>query len=203
MNENVRKALIKAAVFHKGAVRKGTDIPYIVHPYEVAMILQENGMEDKVIVAGLLHDTLEDTKMKESNLKEAFGEEILQLVKGASEKLKDRRNTLWEDRKKHTIEYLKKAPFEVKCIACADKLSNIRSMISDHHDFNEELWERFMESDKEINGQEYSREYKKKKQKWYYQGVVNSLKELEGLKMYQELKKAVHDFFEDYQNIIF
>ena len=86
----IRKALEYAAVYHKEGVRKGSNVPYIVHPFEVALILQENGMEEKIIVAGLLHDTLEDTELTAEQLKEEFGEDILQLVLGASEVLEGR-----------------------------------------------------------------------------------------------------------------
>lgn len=195
MDEMIRKALIISALYHEGGIRKGSGLPYIVHPFEVAMILQENGMSASIITAGLLHDTLEDTEMTENKLRELFGEEILKLVLGASEKLEDRDNTLWISRKKHTIEYLKNAPREVKYIACADKLSNIRSMNSDYSKFGEGLWDKFMEGDKRINGKEYSREEKRKHQRWYYESLVKSLGKLEGLKMYQELKDTVREFF--------
>jgi len=195
MDQNIRKALKQAAIYHKDGVRKGTDVPYIIHPFEVAMILQENGMEARIIVAGLLHDTLEDTEMTEEQLQEEFGEDILHLVLGASEKLEGRKETLWEERKKHTIEYLQTAPLDVKYIICADKLSNIRSMLDEYKKEGEKLWDRFMNSDKRINGQEYSREYKREKQKWYYENLVKNLQELEGLKMYQELKEAVRNLF--------
>ncbi len=191
----IRKALEYAAVYHKEGVRKGSNVPYIVHPFEVALILQENGMEEKIIVAGLLHDTLEDTELTAEQLKEEFGEDILQLVLGASEVLEGREETLWEERKKHTIEYLKTAPIDVKYIVCADKLSNIRSMLADHEKKGEKFWDKFMNSDKKIGGSEYSREYKREKQKWYYESLVKNLQELEGLKMYEELKEAVRELF--------
>ena len=52
-----------------------------------------------------------------------------------------------------------------------------------------------MNSDRKINGREYSREYKREKQKWYYENLVKNLQELEGLKMYQELKEGVRNLF--------
>ena len=191
----IRKALEYAAVYHKEGVRKGSNVPYIVHPFEVALILQENGMEEKIIVAGLLHDTLEDTELTAEQLKEEFGEDILQLVLGASEVLEAREETLWEERKKHTIEYLKTAPIDVKYIVCADKLSNIRSMLAEYEKKGEKFWDYFMNGDKKIGGSEYSREYKREKQKWYYESLVKNLQELEGLKMYEELKEAVRELF--------
>ena len=191
----IRKALEFAAVYHKDGVRKGSKVPYIVHPFEVALILQENGMEDRIIAAGLLHDTLEDTELTPEQIREEFGDDILHLVLGASEELEGREETLWGERKKHTIEYLKTAPLDVKYIVCADKLSNMRSMLADHEKKGEKFWDKFMNSDKKIGGSEYSREYKREKQKWYYENLVKNLQELEGLKMYEELKEAVRELF--------
>lgn len=191
----IRKALEFAAVYHKEGVRKGSKVPYIVHPFEVALILQENGMEDRIIAAGLLHDTLEDTELTPEQIREEFGDDILHLVLGASEELEGREETLWGERKKHTIEYLKTAPLDVKYIICADKLSNMRSILAEYEKKGEKIWDNFMNSDRKINGREYSREYKREKQKWYYENLVKNLQELEGLKMYQELKEGVRNLF--------
>lgn len=56
----IHKAIEFAAVKHRNQARKGTDTPYIVHPMEVMYILAENGCDETVIAAGLLHDTVED-----------------------------------------------------------------------------------------------------------------------------------------------
>ena len=191
----IRNTLKFAAVDHKEGVRKGSNVPYIVHPFEVALILQENGMEERIIAAGLLHDTLEDTELTTEQIRQEFGDDILQLVLGASEELEAREETLWEERKKHTIEYLKTAPIDVKYIVCADKLSNMRSMLAEYEKEGEKIWDCFMNGDKKINGSKYSREYKREKQKWYYENLVKNLQELEGLKMYEELKEAVRELF--------
>ena len=183
-NKLIAKALKVAAKAHRGGNRKGGDeIPYIVHPVEAAMVLQENEMSDKIIAASLLHDTLEDTDLTINDIEDKFGKEITQLVLGASEKLKDRENTSWEERKKNTIEHLKQADKDVQYIACADKLSNIRSMIRDYDEIGDKLWPRF------------TRGYQK--QKWYYTNLVDSLKALEGLKMYEQFKLAVDYLFKD------
>ncbi|MCK8825741.1 HD domain-containing protein [Fuchsiella alkaliacetigena] len=175
------RALELAAKEHEGDKRKGRDIPYIVHPVEVAMILQEDGVDEELIAAALLHDTLEDTELSEEQLRARFNDRIVELVLGASEELEDRDNTSWEKRKEHTVNYLKEAPHEVKLIACADKLSNIRSMIRDYERVEDELWDRF------------NRGYEK--QKWYYQSLVESLEDLQGIKMYEQFKLAVEYLF--------
>lgn len=182
-NKLIARAMEYAALAHKGGTRKGGNIPYIVHPFEAAMILKENSFEDKVVAAALLHDVLEDTEVSKVNLKENFGEEIFNLVLSASEKLKGRENRSWDLRKKQTIIYLnQEANFINKAITCADKLSNARSILRDLDQDTTKFWERFTAP--------------KEKQKWYYQSLVDSLKELEGLKMYCEFKKVVAKIFE-------
>src|SRR6056297_280460 len=105
VSELIAKALRIAALYHKGQNRKGKEIPYIVHPVEVAMILQRNKMDDELIAAALLHDTLEDTELEENDLQEMFNDRITELVLGATEPLKNRDNIPWEERKEHTIKY--------------------------------------------------------------------------------------------------
>ena len=76
----LRTALKFAAHKHAGQVRKGTDIPYLVHPFEVGMYLQNIGMTNDVIMAGYLHDTLEDTDTTLNELSNIFGSRIASIV---------------------------------------------------------------------------------------------------------------------------
>lgn len=177
-NSRIIKALYFAADAHKGQTRKGTDMPYLVHPVEVAMILYENNMPEDLIVAGLLHDVLEDTDKSEMDIENEFGKRILDLVLGASEELEGRANRDWKTRKAQKIQYLSRAPRDVKCIACADKLSNIRSILRDLDRIGKDLWKRFNETDP-------------REQLWYYNELVKSLGDLEEYDMYIELKKSV------------
>lgn len=137
----LEKAIITATKAHKGQVRKGTDIPYIFHPLSVAAILAENQCTKEVIIAGILHDTIEDTALTVETIENEFGAEIKRLVLGASETNRDVPNITWEERKKHTIDYLKnQAEDDEKQVACADKLNNILSMKRDYLEIGDELW---------------------------------------------------------------
>ena len=64
-DETIVKAIEISCRYHDGQRRKGSDTPYIVHPIEVAMILQSINAKRDVIIAGLLHDTLEDTNISQ------------------------------------------------------------------------------------------------------------------------------------------
>lgn len=156
---NILKAAEFAVRAHMQQVRKGTDIPYVIHPLGVGRILAENKCPEECIIAGILHDTLEDTDVTYEVLKKEFGAEIANIVKGASEPDK---SDSWENRKKHTIEYLKTAPENVRLVACADKLHNLQSILKDYHEEGEKLWDRFRRG--------------KDEQLWYYTSLVEAFK---------------------------
>ena len=191
-------ALTIAWKAHINQKRKSSDIPYIIHPIEVAVILIENGAEEDLITAGLLHDTLEDTDVTLAFIKSNFGEHVAELVNAASEPYKvdlavkltvQEEEFSWKSRKTHTINYLSNASFQVKLLTCADKLSNIRSMDRDYKVMKNELWKKFNAGCGE--------------QKWYYEELVHSLKELSEYKMYIEFKTLVEGLFSSTEVIDF
>ena len=79
----VKKAYVYSAKVHQGQVRKSGE-PYLIHPLEVAGILADLKLDEASIVAGLLHDTIEDTLAKPEEIKELFGAEVLDLVEGVT-----------------------------------------------------------------------------------------------------------------------
>ena len=163
-------AIEVAVKAHQNQLRKGTDIPYITHPLAVGIILAKAGCSDDVIVAGILHDTVEDTSITLDYLRDTFGNKVATIVEGASEPDK---SLSWEKRKRHTLDSLKGAPPEVKFVALADKLNNIRAIAADYAKMGEELWERFNRG--------------KEAQKWYYQGLVQALRDDSADEVYQTL----------------
>ena len=79
----IEKAYATADNFHKDQLRKSGE-PYIIHPLCVAIILADMEMDKETIVAGLLHDVVEDTIMTIDEMKEEFGEDVANLVDGVT-----------------------------------------------------------------------------------------------------------------------
>jgi len=175
-NSLIDSAIEVAAKAHGNQVRKGTDIPYITHPFAVGILLSQANCSDTVIAAGILHDTVEDTAITLEFIRENFGEKVASIVKGCSESDK---SLPWEERKNHTIETLKTAPMEVRLVVCADKLHNIRTMASDYNKNGDDIWKRFKRG--------------KEKQEWYYRNLIESLNTKSDNKSYSILFKLLRD----------
>lgn len=154
----IEKAIRIAAVAHNGQYRKSSKIPYITHPFSVGMILMDAGCEKDVIAAGILHDVVEDTSLTLKDIEEQFGDRIATIVEGGSEPNKE---LSWEERKQHTIDFLKTAPVEVKLVAAADKLHNLNSTLDSIKEQEEKVWDRFKRG--------------KQSQEWYYRHVYKSI----------------------------
>ena len=79
----ISRAFDKASEMHSGQLRKSGE-PYLIHPMAVAEILADLGMDEDTIVAGLLHDVVEDTSYTAEELSAEFGEEAELLVDGVT-----------------------------------------------------------------------------------------------------------------------
>ena len=182
MEHKIEEALELAAKAHLNQVRKGTDTPYITHPYMLGMMLMEAGCSEDQIIAGILHDTVEDTWVTLEYIGEHFGEKVADIVAGCTEPDK---KLCWEKRKQHTIEYLRTAPREICMVACVDKLHNAWTMLREYEKVGDAVWDRF------------SRGYED--QKWYYHNLVESLGvqfgKGEKVECYEAFKKIVETLF--------
>src|SRR3954447_26837434 len=108
MTPDLERALRWAAVCHGGQVRKGGGVPYVQHVVAVAMILDRLGFGDEVVIAGLLHDVVEDTAATLDQVRAQFGDEVARMVEACSEIKTDAsgRKRPWIDRKRDHIEAL-------------------------------------------------------------------------------------------------
>ena len=174
----VEKALQIASKSHRNQCRKNTDIPYITHPVTVGMMLMKAGYEDDIIAAGILHDTVEDTELTLKDIEREFGPRIASIVEGCSEPDK---SLPWMERKEHTIEFLKTASEEIRVVACADKIHNIRSIIKDYEQQGDVVWNIFNAG--------------KEQQAWYYTNIVDSLGHKSTFPLQKELVVEINLLF--------
>jgi (p)ppGpp synthase/HD superfamily hydrolase len=178
----VESALVFAARVHAGQKRKSSDIPYIVHPVCVMLLLMEHGEHDsELLTAALLHDTIEDTSVTLDQVRAEFGEGVAAIVAGCSEPAKHDHS--WEERKRHTIATLPTAPRAVQLISAADKLHNLRSMVADHVTQGDALWSRFNRG--------------RASSAWYYRSIAESLSQgpLHEHPLVRDLNDTVRQFF--------
>lgn len=184
MLSQVDKAIGFAAKAHKGQKRKIGPLPYIVHPFGVAMILAKMGCEDAIIIAGLLHDVVEDTKKTLDDVRETFGEEVANIVAGCTELPK--KDYEWAERKRDMIHKLRDASLAVKLVAAADKYHNLSHTLYNRRNKKIDLWKHFGQG--------------KGQQAWYYRTVTDSLvanvPNFEEYSIFKDLRLVVDQTFE-------
>ena len=123
------KAILFAIGKHEGQIRKDAErSPYITHPLLVAQALLEIGdvQDPPTLIAAILHDTLEDTKTTEVEIREAFGEEILQIVLEVT----DDKSLEKMARKRLQVVHAPSISDKAKVIKLSDKLVNCRDILN-------------------------------------------------------------------------
>lgn len=157
--DRIDAALKLAARAHRSQLRKGTDIPYVAHPMAVALILAQHGFGEDLLIAGLLHDVVEDTDTPLAAIDEAFGPTVARLVDAVSEtKTAGGAELPWEQRKAEKLAHLRAGGPDVAALKAADTLHNARSLIGDLRSHGPAVWRRFK------RGAEQSL--------WYYREVL-------------------------------
>jgi guanosine-3',5'-bis(diphosphate) 3'-pyrophosphohydrolase len=131
----VEQAIKAASILHQDQLRKGVvPLPYVTHLISVMLILRDYTSDENVLVAALLHDTLEDTDYTRDEMVEDFGEKVAVLVETLTEpKFLDGKKLPWIETKKEYARQLKKGPIEAVIISAADKTHNFRTMIDEYY----------------------------------------------------------------------
>ncbi|MCD5381796.1 MAG: HD domain-containing protein [Candidatus Pacebacteria bacterium] len=137
----VEQAIRAAAILHKDQVRKGAQaLPYVTHLFAVATIASDYTDEEDVIIAALLHDTIEDTDYTPEELQADFGGPVKDMVLAVSEPLlPEGRAHDWHLKKKTYIKQLKKAPIGSLIVAAADKIHNMRCVVEEYYDAHDKF----------------------------------------------------------------
>lgn len=138
------RALQFAAKKHAGQTRKASTIPYIAHLMGVASLVLEAGGDEDLAIAALLHDVVEDCggapMLKE--IRRRFGSRVAKVVDGCTDS-DTYPKPPWRERKEKYIEHLKSADADTHLVSAADKLNNVRSILSDYRVVGESVWSRF------------------------------------------------------------
>ena len=182
--ELVSKAIIFATKAHDGMRRKQSDVPYIFHPLEAAVIVSTMTSDQEVISAAVLHDVVEDAGITLDEISKEFGERVRFLVASETE---NKRETLpsdltWKIRKEESLEYLKNTKdTNVLMVWLGDKLANMRSIYESWKTNGNEMWKQFNQKDTNEHA-------------WYYESIAkytSALQEHRAWKEYNELVKIV------------
>lgn len=123
------KALNFAAKAHRGQTRNkdaDPEVPYIVHPAAVAIILSQHGADQVTVAAGILHDVVEDTQIGIDDIENGFGKEVAKIVSDVTEFDK---KLPWSERKEQAIKHVKNMGNNSLLVKTADKIHNLYSLL--------------------------------------------------------------------------
>jgi len=166
---------IKTHEIDRKQKRKGKDIPYITHPLTVGIILGLASAKEEVIIAGILHDTIEDcinkTVTKEIITKQ-FGDEVANLVLSVTEQDK---SLSYDQRKKEAIEHIKTFSNDSILLKSADVISNVFEIKDDYEKKGDKIFENF-NNQKEKILKVYENVTKELLKKWPENPLKNELK---------------------------
>jgi len=175
-----RRAFLFAADKHAGQTRKASTIPYIAHLMGVASLALEFGGDEDMAIAALLHDVVEDCggapMLKE--VKRRFGSRVAKIVNGCTDSYGEPKPP-WRERKETYIRHLKSADAETRLVSAADKLNNVRSILSDYREIGESIWARFN------GGRDGTL--------WYYRALLNEFHRGRPNRLIREFELAVRE----------
>ncbi|MFY9909032.1 MAG: HD domain-containing protein [Candidatus Sulfotelmatobacter sp.] len=139
-----RQAFLFAAEKHSNQARKASTIPYIAHLMGVASLVLEFGGDEDMAIAALLHDVVEDCggDLMLKEVRRRFGGRVAKIVDGCTDSYRTPKPP-WRERKQTYLQHLKSADEATRLVSAADKLNNIRSILSDYWQIGDAIWDRF------------------------------------------------------------
>lgn len=162
LSPRLARALRLAAVAHRAQVRRGSNVPYIEHAVAVAWSLDRLGFDEDVVIAGLLHDVVEDTDVSLARLDAELGPEVARIVAACSEVKLDAAGNKrpWIDRKRDHLAALAGADMSVQAVILADKWHNLQSIECDLRD-GKPIWSLFHAEREQVL--------------WYYRATIDQM----------------------------
>jgi (p)ppGpp synthase/HD superfamily hydrolase len=139
-----RQALDYASVLHARQARKGTKVPYLSHLLAVCGLVLEDGGDEDEAIAALLHDAVEDQGGKPvlEEIRRRFGSKVAGIVAECTD-TDEVPKPPWRKRKEEYLARLPEASPEALRVSCADKLHNLRSIVTDYRRIGERVFDRF------------------------------------------------------------
>ena len=183
--ELVSEAIEFAVKVHDKMRRKKSEIPYILHPLEAAVIVATMTTDQEIIAAAVLHDVVEDTNVTINEIEEKFGKRVRELVESETEKKRADipASETWRIRKEESLEFLRKTnDIGVLMVWLGDKLANIRSIYRELQIEGDALWNKF--NQKDVN-----------EHAWYYFSIVKLTECLSHNSAWLEFKTLVELVF--------
>ncbi|MFN2194643.1 MAG: HD domain-containing protein [Anaerolineales bacterium] len=144
LSEKYETALSYAFHAHQQQKRKATEIPYFAHLISVSALVLENGGSEDEAIAGLLHDAAEDQGGEERlhDIRVNFGDAVADIVAGCSDTFSFPKPP-WRQRKQAYLSHLVEADPSTQLVSLADKLHNLRDILSSYRREGEITWQRF------------------------------------------------------------
>jgi (p)ppGpp synthase/HD superfamily hydrolase len=180
LGSRFRRAFLFAADKHSGQTRKASTLPYIAHLMGVASLVLEFGGDEDMAIAALLHDIVEDcggTPMLKE-VRRRFGPRVAKIVDGCTDSFTDPKPP-WRERKETYLRHLRKVNAAPRLVSAADKLNNVRSILSDYREVGESIWSRFN------GGREGTL--------WYYRSLLEEFLRHKRHRLIREFELAVRE----------
>jgi (p)ppGpp synthase/HD superfamily hydrolase len=139
-SDRINHAFAFAAKHHDRQVRKGTRLPYLTHPANVAIILTRYGRDEETVIAGILHDVIEDCvregwtrEMLEERIAAKFGDAVLETVLAVTKRRSDGDGLEFsrEEVRSDYLERLATASESSRWVCAADKVHNAGATLAD------------------------------------------------------------------------
>jgi len=145
LGPRVAEAVAFAVRIHGDQVRKGTSTSYLTHLLAVASLVGESGGSEDEVIAGLLHDAVEDGGGAPvlAEIEAGFGPEVAAIVKSCSDDDSVGEKAPWLERKRSYMAHLVLAPLPVLRVVCADKLHNVQAISKDLRQSGSAVFDRF------------------------------------------------------------
>ena len=177
LSPRFHEAFLLAAEKHAAQTRRKTSIPYISHLMSVAALVLEAGGDEDQTIAALLHDVVEDCGGEPmlAEVRHRFGDRVARIVEGCTDTYTVPKPP-WKQRKLDYLAHLAHADDDTRLVSAADKLHNVRTILTDYRLHGDPVFDRF------AGGRDGTL--------WYYRAILDVLRDRPN-RLVAELERVV------------